>query len=94
MRLSDKTSYALGDGSYTLGRADDCAITLQGVPGVSRKHARLTVRGNSCSLEDLRSTNGVFVNGAKVSSNTSVELHAGDRFALAREEFDLDRMKK
>lgn len=49
-------------------------------PEVSGRHAALTVRPGGCSIEDLQSTNGTFVNGARVSSAPLAhldELHLG-----------------
>lgn len=89
VRLSDKASYVFGDGAYTLGRADECAITLSNSKGVSRRHARISVKGTSCSIADLKSTNGVFVNGMRISSDQPMQLRPGDRFALGQEEFEL-----
>ena len=89
VRLADKSSYSLGNGAYTMGRADECAITLPDAKGVSRRHARISVKGNFCAIEDLKSTNGVFVNGTRVSLDQPVAMRPGDRFALGREEFEL-----
>lgn len=49
-------------------------------PEVSGRHAALTVRPGGCSIEDLQSTNGTFVSGARVSSAPLAhldELHLG-----------------
>ncbi len=89
VRLSDKSSYALGNGAYTIGRDEQCAITLADAKGISRRHARITVKGDSCVIADLKSTNGVFVNGARLAPDEAIPLRPGDRFALAREEFEL-----
>ncbi|MGH7363922.1 MAG: FHA domain-containing protein, partial [Candidatus Methylomirabilales bacterium] len=37
-------------------------------PEVSGRHAVLTVHPGGCTIEDLQSTNGTFVNGARASS--------------------------
>lgn len=54
-------TYVLGDGETLVGRSDDVAIFLGDVT-VSRHHARFTVDGSGLSVEDLRSTNGIYVN--------------------------------
>ncbi len=46
---------------------------------VSRRHAKITVRGGQLSIEDLGSTNGTFVNGEKVERAT---LREGDRVLI------------
>lgn len=89
VRLSTKMTYALEEGSYMIGRGSDCGIVLEGVRGVSRNHARIVVSGGACSIFDLGSTNGTFVNGRLITSDRSVSLVPGDRVAFAREEFEL-----
>jgi len=49
-------------------------------PHVSRLHASLTVRGDHVVLADLRSSNGTFVNGQRLT--TPVSLEAGDRIDI------------
>jgi pSer/pThr/pTyr-binding forkhead associated (FHA) protein len=54
-------TYVLGDGETLAGRSDDVAIFLGDVT-VSRHHARFYVDETGLSVEDLRSTNGTYVN--------------------------------
>lgn len=49
----------------TIGRTDECDISIPDEQ-VSRKHACLTLSGETVSIEDLGSTNGTLVNGIKV----------------------------
>jgi serine/threonine-protein kinase len=51
--------------SVTVGRDRTCAIVLSH-PAVSRRHARITLTGASCLLEDLQSANGTYVNNTRV----------------------------
>jgi serine/threonine protein kinase len=46
--------------------------------GVSRQHSRLVRQGDEWAVEDLGSTNGTFVNGAKVNPNERKKLKHGD----------------
>jgi pSer/pThr/pTyr-binding forkhead associated (FHA) protein len=46
---------------------------------VSRKHAKITVRRGSITIEDLGSTNGSFVNGERIQQ---AALHEGDRILI------------
>ena len=55
----------LGEGEVVIGRTPDCDIRLE-VQNVSRKHARVLFQNEEYLIEDLESTNGVFVNGIKV----------------------------
>lgn len=50
----------------TLGRGEECDVVLPGVE-TSRQHARLRRDGPIWILQDLGSTNGVFVDGERVS---------------------------
>lgn len=68
---------SLGD-TATLGRLPECDVTLDD-PSVSRRHARITHTGGSWAVEDLNSTNGLKVNGRRVSQ---ADLADGDRLEL------------
>ena len=57
--------YALGSG-VTIGRLPDNAMIIDN-PAVSGHHARVFVDGDQVILEDLRSTNGTFVNGRPIT---------------------------
>ncbi|HTU71378.1 MAG TPA: DUF3662 and FHA domain-containing protein [Candidatus Baltobacteraceae bacterium] len=54
------------DKAATIGRSEDCDIFLVD-PSVSRNHATLTIQGDFGEVKDLRSTNGTFVNGERVT---------------------------
>jgi pSer/pThr/pTyr-binding forkhead associated (FHA) protein len=51
--------------SLTVGRKDDNDIVIDN-PAVSGHHAKITLTGDTFFVEDLESTNGVFVNEKKV----------------------------
>ncbi len=51
-----------------LGRATENAIRLDGDTTVSSRHATLASRPDGLWVEDSGSTNGTFVNGARVTS--------------------------
>ena len=71
------------DGDRTvLGRSKDCAIQVSD-PNVSRRHAEVRREGNSYTLVDLDSTNGVEVDGKRVKR---LELHDGSRFTIGSTE--------
>ncbi len=57
--------FELGESSVVIGRSTECDIQL-GVQNVSRKHARVFLQNEEYLIEDMESTNGVFVNGIKV----------------------------
>ena len=53
------------DQDRIIGRDQSVDIVLQG-GHVSRRHAELSVRDNNLWLKDLKSSNGTFVNGARI----------------------------
>ena len=63
------------EGSHVVGRSEDADIRIV-APGISRRHARIIVRGDQVMLEDLGSKNGTHVNGRRVSTCV---LADGDR---------------
>ncbi len=58
----------LGASQLTIGRSPDNAVTLTH-PQVSARHASIVREGNSYRINDLGSTNHVYVNGQRVSSH-------------------------
>jgi len=78
----------LSHGSLSLGRSQDCDITIQN-KGISRKHARLSIQQGKITLEDLGSSAGTFHNGDYLVPGTPVSVIEGDRFSLGRVGFFL-----
>jgi adenylate cyclase len=68
------TRHVLKPGDTIVGRAENCDLRII-EPSLSRRHACFTVTGNSCTLADVGSRNGTFVNNVQI---TRVELHHGD----------------
>jgi S-DNA-T family DNA segregation ATPase FtsK/SpoIIIE len=56
---------ALERGELSIGRDTDCDVVLADAD-VSRRQARIEVRGTSITVHDLGSTNGTFVDGHRV----------------------------
>ena len=73
-------TYVLGEGSTLAGRADDVAIFLGDIT-VSRHHARFIVDENGLRVEDLGSTNGTYVNMARLDSTS---LSPGDEVIIGK----------
>ncbi|HEY0992505.1 MAG TPA: FHA domain-containing protein, partial [Kofleriaceae bacterium] len=59
-------SFALGSEPVTVGRGAECAIRSDD-PRVSRMHARFFIEQGALWIEDLGSSNGIFVGPNKVS---------------------------
>jgi hypothetical protein len=67
------TTVPLSGSPITIGRADDSTLVLTD-DYVSTHHARLLPQGETWVLEDLGSTNGTFLDRAKVTRPTPVPL--------------------
>ena len=61
----------LDEGEHILGRDPDAQILLDS-PGVSRRHARLTVMADRAMIEDLGSKNGTFVGDVRVEGSRAL----------------------
>ncbi|MBI3823302.1 MAG: FHA domain-containing protein [Planctomycetes bacterium] len=69
-----------------LGRRDTCDIALQ-FPNISGKHCELIFKEGLWILHDLDSTNGVFVNDARLDTGAKRVVHNGDVLAIATRSF-------
>jgi hypothetical protein len=67
------TRITLGEAPITIGRAEDSTLVITDDYASSR-HARLVPRAGQWYLEDLGSTNGTYLDRAKVSAPTPVPL--------------------
>ena len=75
--------------SYTIGREENSNIIISDPSKmVSRHHATLTVNGTKMTIMD-HSSNGTFINGIKISSNTPVPVTRKDVVSFANI-YDLD----
>lgn len=69
----------------TIGRGATSDFVVDG-SFLSRVHCRLTATSKNLVVEDLKSTNGTFVNDARVGR---ASLMSGDRLRLGRIEFEV-----
>jgi pSer/pThr/pTyr-binding forkhead associated (FHA) protein len=72
----------------TIGRATGADFIVDATM-VSRVHCRLTAGAGEIEVEDLDSTNGTFVNGARVDARARVK--AGDRIGVGRVELAVEK---
>jgi len=81
---SPETTFRILPGAVkTVGRATGADFILD-APLVSRVHCRLSALADgTLEVHDLESTNGTFVNGARVESG---RLSPGDRLGIGRVE--------
>lgn len=68
-----------------VGRRETADIVLR-FPNVSGHHCELSLQDGSWTVKDLRSSNGVKVNGARV---TEQRLRPGDKLSIARHEYQI-----
>jgi predicted component of type VI protein secretion system len=74
LRFDDRelTECAVGVHPVTIGRLPDNLLVIDN-PAVSGRHARVYKEGNHFVLEDLKSTNGTFVNDKPIARHTLLE---------------------
>lgn len=77
-RLLKVVDLAGGPSRILIGRAQDCELNLNS-KFVSRHHAFIFCTGDRIVIEDLHSSNGVFVNSRKVGHS---DLRPGDTVAI------------
>jgi predicted component of type VI protein secretion system len=66
-----------------IGRAPGCELHVES-SSVSRHHALVMMTTREVIIEDLRSTNGVYINGRKITRQL---LNDGDRLAIGEAQF-------
>ena len=74
--LEDGAEFPLNSAPVTVGRGGQNDLVLTGDEFASARHARIEVRGDGAWVQDLESTNGTYVNGARVAG--AQRLTAGD----------------
>jgi hypothetical protein len=72
--------YIIRKSLTTIGRNETCDLIVDD-PLVSRRHCQIVWDGVYCTVEDLGSTNGTFVNGKQLGSAYS--LRPGDNVQVA-----------
>ena len=75
--------YSIEHGEYLIGRDASCPIFVD-ADNVSRHHARLTFSSFELVIEDLGSSNGVFIEGVQVQLPTRVRLDQEVQVGAAR----------
>jgi pSer/pThr/pTyr-binding forkhead associated (FHA) protein len=80
-------SFPLEKAEVTVGRSPDQDIPLANDAAVSRRHARLIVASANVEVLDEGSSNGTFVNGARVQRRA---LHTGDEIRFGETRFRVE----
>lgn len=76
-------TFVLAEGNTTVGRHPESDIFLNDVT-VSRQHCRFLLKSDELSVEDSGSTNGTYVNEARVDA---AALEPGDEVLIGRFHF-------
>ncbi len=76
----------LDDGEYILGRSPSCDIVIDDMLA-SRVHAKISVSQGTVILRDIGSSNGVYVNSARIDMPTP--LRDGDRILIGTKEISV-----
>jgi pSer/pThr/pTyr-binding forkhead associated (FHA) protein len=64
--LDEGDEFPVNSAPLTLGRGGQNDLVLEGDDFASARHARIESRGDGVWVQDLDSTNGTYVNGARV----------------------------
>jgi DNA-binding CsgD family transcriptional regulator len=81
---ASSTRHTIESGRITVGRQDDNDIALPGDMRVSRHHAEVVEQDGGWVLRDLRSRNGTFLNGRRI---TESGLRGGDHLKIGSSTF-------
>jgi diguanylate cyclase (GGDEF)-like protein len=73
-------TFELGRTATVIGRSSKATVHLDD-QGISRLHARVRISGDGFVVEDLKSANGTFVNGHRVTAH---RLQEGDKIQIGK----------
>lgn len=73
-------------GNVTIGRSRACDVALTDEKA-SSIHCELAMRGTAVTVADLRSTNGTWLNGRRLTSKT--EVKSGDKLLIGATEIEV-----
>ena len=72
------------DGTTLIGREATLGLSLPDPSTLSRRHAELVRQGDHLMVRDLGSTNGTYVNGRKIDSDTPLSVGDAVQFGAVR----------
>jgi hypothetical protein len=81
-------STELGDGvlqfkqAFVIGRSEECEVCIRD-EFVSRKHAKVSLKGHEWWIEDLHSSNGIFIDGQRTEQARLAEGTSTIRLGMA-----------
>ena len=83
-RLKTGEDVEITKDSFVIGKSSEADYVVSGNPTVSRKHARIVKEENGYMLEDLNSSNHIFLEGKRMTA--PVRLTDKTRFRLSEDE--------
>lgn len=87
--LRDKAPWIIPlNNNFSIGRKEESDLILSSAT-ISRSHANLSIINNELYVRDLNSSNGTFVNGARIKERTL--LRHGDLLKMGGIEFRVSR---
>ncbi len=92
VRGHGEAEYLLNQGMNTIGRHADNNICLTGDRYVSGHHAKIEVDDDLFLLLDLGSTNGTFLNGLRLTTNTAIAISDGDEVLIGGNLFEFHKL--
>lgn len=84
--LINKEHFSIGSDAGNDGVVDFSTMGLNG------SHCVIACSANGCSIEDLGSVNGTFVNNRRLLPNTQVPIRDGDQIRLGMAVFSVDEI--
>lgn len=80
--------FTINTNEFVLGRvAAKCDAVIPGNPAISSAHCKFIFRNGEYFVEDMKSSNGSFLNSKRLVSNELYSIKSGDRLRLANEDF-------
>ena len=79
--VSTGQTFTLKSGINSVGRMLECEVVIDD-DSISRRHAEIEIGEGGATVKDLGSTNGTFVNGTKITSETPITLKDNLSFGL------------
>lgn len=82
-------AYKLREGNTIAGRNPTCQIALPEDVSISRQHLRFTCQPDGiCTVTDLGSTNGSYLDGKRMLPNVAVEIKPGSALRIGKTTFE------
>jgi pSer/pThr/pTyr-binding forkhead associated (FHA) protein len=80
---SGSTTKKVDGDTLTVGRADDCNLTISHET-LSRRHLTLSIKDGECFAEDHDSSNGSYINGKRIKPHSKTRLRPEDQVTLGQ----------